>query len=222
MPTTLIVFAHPNPRSFNGAWSDASAEGCARLGHTVLRSDLYALGFNSPEGADHYAQAATGFDPLKAQETASRTGALPKDVQAEIDKILRADRIVFHFPMWWFSPPAILQGWCERVLAHGALHTVDERFDTGRCRGKTALFCVTTGAAECECAFDGKEGDVGMLLWPLAYTLRYLGFDVLAPKTAHGVHGYHEGQADRNLREQLGQVLTNQVALMRDARTPVF
>ncbi|TYC64406.1 NAD(P)H-dependent oxidoreductase [Marinobacter sp. BW6] len=42
-----------------------------------------------------------------------------------------------------------------------------------------------------------------MLLWPLAYTFRYLGFDVLRPLIVHGVHGYHKGAAKDDLENRL-------------------
>ena len=43
----------------------------------------------------------------------------------------------------------------------------------------------------------GKEGDVHLLLWPLAYTLRYCGMAVHEPVLIHGVHGYFEGAGRR-------------------------
>lgn len=211
MTTTLIVLAHPDRRSFNGAWADATADACTALGHKVLWSDLYAMGFDPAERAAHYDwPAEVSFDPLKAQEQASAAGTLPADVQAEIAKIRQADRIIFHFPLWWFAPPAMLKGWCERALAHSALHSVDQRFDQGQMRGKKVLFCVTTGSKAAESAHNGKEGDVTMLLWPLAYTLRYLGFDVVQRRCAHGVHGYHRGDRETALRTRLTQVLADQ------------
>jgi NAD(P)H dehydrogenase (quinone) len=215
--TTLIVLAHPEPRSFNGAWARATEASCRDLGHTVLWSDLCAMRFDPVERSDHYRAFpdTARFDPLKAQEAAAKADRLPPEVTTEIDKIRAADRVVFHFPLWWFAPPAILKGWFERVLAHGALHTVDERFDTGRCRGKTALFCVTQGADEHESAWNGKEGDIRLLLWPAAYTLRYLGFDVLDPVTALGVHGYHTGAKRSALHARLRTVLDAQTDLMR-------
>lgn len=218
MTTTLIVLAHPEPRSFNGAWAAATEAGCRELGHDVLRSDLATLGFDPAEGPGHYRDhpAAARFDPLKAQAAAAEAGTLPAEVQAEIDKIRAADRLVLHFPMWWFAPPALLKGWLDRAFAHGALHSVDERFDAGRCRGKKALFCVTHGSDEHESAWNGKEGDIRMLLWPTAYTLRYLGFDVLEPVTAAGVHGYHEGTAQAELEARLAALLADQARLMRD------
>lgn len=203
MPTTLIILAHPEQRSFNGAWAQESAKQSEALGHQVLWSDLYAMGFNPSESAAHYSNENGVFDPLKAQENASAAHQLPRDVQIEIDKIKQADHLIFHFPIWWFSPPAILKGWCDRALTHGSLHTVDQRFDSGLCKGKKALFCVTTGAPASESAYNGKEGNIEMLLWPLAYTLRYLGMTILRPKVIASVHGYFKDDAEIDLKNRL-------------------
>ena len=206
--TTLIVLAHPERRSFNGAWADATRKAAKGLGHEVLWSDLSA--FDPVERAGHYDDPSVPFDVLKTQEAASAAGALPGDVEAEITKLERADRVFFHFPLWWFAPPAVLKGWFERVLAHGRTHDTDNRFDRGRFRGKAALFCVTTGASAVESGPDGKEGDTRLHLWPAAYTLRYLGFDVLEPVLVHGVHGYHKGERQEALQDRLKSVLAGQ------------
>ncbi|CTQ52276.1 General stress protein 14 [Roseibium album] len=209
MTTTLIVLAHPSPTSFNHSWAQATEHACRSLNQTVLWSDLNSLDFDPVEKASHYSKTdlVEPYDVLKTQESASNSGALPRDIIDELVKLQQADRVVFHFPIWWFAPPAILKGWCERVLANGELHDTDNRFDTGKCSGKSALLCVTTGSKATESTFNGKEGDIQMLLWPFAYTLRYLGFSVLKPKIIHGVHGYHKGQAksalDKRLREEL-------------------
>lgn len=216
MTTTLIVLAHPERISFNGAWAEATERASLALGHEVIWSDLCAMGFDAVEGKRHFpaTQNSASFDPLKEQERASARDQLPADVAGEIDKVRRADRLVFHFPLWWFSPPAILKGWLDRVLVHGALHSVDERFDQGQCRGKKALFCVTLGATDAESGHNGKEGDARMLLWPLAYTMRYLGMTVLEPVFARGVHGYFEGEEKAALQRKLGKVLDEQAKLI--------
>ncbi len=41
----LLVFAHPEPRSFNGALNDAARDTLSSLGHTVETSDLYVMRF---------------------------------------------------------------------------------------------------------------------------------------------------------------------------------
>ena len=214
MTTTLVLCAHPEPRSFCGQWADATAQAAERLGHTVLRSDL--CDFDAVERAEHYDEPGTPFDVLKAQERSSVTDRLPRDVSAEIEKLEAADRIILHFPLWWFAPPAVLKGWFERVLLHGRTHDVTHRFDTGRFRGRKALFCVSTGADAVESGPDGKEGDTRLHLWPAAYTMRYLGFDVLEPVLVHGVHGYHQSARKADLEMRLRSVLSDQTGLIRD------
>lgn len=216
MPKTLIVLAHPEQKSFNGTWAGESARLSQLAEHEILWSDLCAMGFDPVERARHYSDPPSPFDPLKAQEQAAETDTTPDDVAAEIDKIRQADRLIFHFPIWWFGPPAILKGWCERALTHGGLHTSDERFDAGRCLGKKALFCVTTGSRTSESRYDGKEGDIQMLLWPLAYSLRYLGMTVLKPKLIHGVHGYFEGDAATALETRLRTSLSDHARTIAD------
>lgn len=205
MTTTLVVTAAPGPTSFNRAWAQASIDAARALGHEVLTSDLYAMGFDPAERGAHYGIDGP-FDPLKAQAEAPT----PPDAAAEAEKVRAANNILFHFPIWWFSPPAILKGWTERVLLHGHLHDVPNRFDAGRLRGKVALFCVTGGAQETEVGPGGKEGRIELLLWPLAYTLRYCGMDIAAPVTTHGVHGYHRGDRKTALEARLAKLLAAQ------------
>ncbi|AKS47075.1 NAD(P)H dehydrogenase (quinone) [Octadecabacter temperatus] len=196
MTHTLIITAHPSRGSFTNSWAKKTEQACLQAGGTVSRSDLVQMNFDPVERFEHYPDH-TGSDVLKCQEEASERGTLPTEIEAEIAKFRAADRIILHFPIWWFGPPAIIKGWCERVLANGAMHTASERFDAGRYRDKTVLFCTSTGSGESESSPDGKEGDVRMLLWPLAYTFRYLGCNVAQPQVIHGVHGYwkdHEKQ----------------------------
>jgi len=207
MTTTLIVTAHPYRGSFTGSWAQETENACNSMGVSVLRSDLVQDGFDPVERFEHYRDTA-GHDVLKCQEQASQNGELPVDVAAEIAKFQAADRIILHFPIWWFGPPAIVKGWCDRVLANGAMHTSRERFDTGRHRDKTVLFCVSTGSQESESGPDGKEGDVRMLLWPLAYTFRYLGCQVAMPQVVHGVHGYWKDDKKNEMKDRLAAHLS--------------
>ena len=48
----LIVYAHEEPKSFNGAMRDTAVRVLQELGHTVEVSDLYAMQFN-PVGGKH-------------------------------------------------------------------------------------------------------------------------------------------------------------------------
>lgn len=213
MPSTHIVLCHPERSSFTARWADATARACTALGRSVTLTDLYAIGFDPAERGSHYTDPAE-TDVLKRQEAASKAGALPPDVTAEIANLRAADLLILHFPLWWFAPPAMLKGWCDRVLANGAMHDAHRRFDAGPARGKRVLFCVTTGSSATESAPDGKEGDIALLLWPLAYTFRYLGYDIYRPEVLHGVHGYHRDSRKTALEARLTAALDSRQALI--------
>lgn len=38
-----------------------------------------------------------------------------------MEYVLASDLLPFTFPVFWFSPPAILKGWVERVFLSGPL-----------------------------------------------------------------------------------------------------
>ena len=183
MPRALVVLSHPESGSFTAAWAQASVAALEAQGYDVLLSDLYRM----------------GFDPARPEAPAT-----------EVERLLAADLLVLHFPLWWFAPPAVVKGWCDRVLEHGVVHSSRARFDAGRMRGRKVLFCVSTGATEVESGPSGKEGNVRMLLWPLALTFRYCGYDVFEPVLVHGVHAHHPRPEQERLEQRLRGVLARQ------------
>ena len=50
----LIVYAHQEPKSFNGALRDTAVETLTRHGHTVVVSDLYGKGFDPVASKKHF------------------------------------------------------------------------------------------------------------------------------------------------------------------------
>lgn len=193
----LIILAHPESSSFNAHWANVTARELEAQRIRVLWSDLYKDDFDPVERGGHFKYRATlqKFDAQREQRHAYETGNLPSDVAAEIDKISQADVVVFHFPLWWFGAPAILKGWMDRVFVYGGMYTSSQRYDQGVCRGKKALFCVTTGASAKACSHKGYEGETQLILWPTMFPLRYLGFTVLQPFIINGVHSNRQGEA---------------------------
>jgi NAD(P)H dehydrogenase (quinone) len=187
----LIVLAHPEPRSFNGQMKDVAVETLTAQGHEVEVSDLYALGFDPLEGPRHYPerQEPERFSAQTEQRHAWETGTISADVRGQIEMLERADLVLFQFPMWWFSMPAMLKGWLDRVLVYGGLYTSKMRYDRGYFTGRRALLSVTTGGPEPTFAHNGRNGDIDLLLWPLNFSLHYMGYTVLPPYVAFGVEG---------------------------------
>jgi len=184
----LIVYAHPEPRSFNGAMRDAAVETLTAAGHAVVVSDLYAMGFRAVVGADDFLGERVDPQTLRipAEQTrALETGTLAPDILSEQDKLRRAELVILQFPLWWFGMPAILKGWADRVFARGFAYVAGRKYDTGLLRGKTAMVAVTTGTSADTYAPDGIDGDILGILWPIHNGLfRYAGFDVLEPFVA--------------------------------------
>lgn len=213
--TALIVLAHPEPSSFNSHWAGITARSLEAQRSTVIWSNLYEMQFDPVERAAQFKHRADAhrFDVQREQQYAYESGSLPADVAAEISKILKADLVVFHFPLWWFGMPAILKGWMDRVFVYEGMYKGTRRYDQGLCQGKRAMFCVTTGSSARACSYKGYEGDTQLILWPAMYPLRYLGFTVIQPFIIYGVHDRHEGAQEayrRYLNERLqsyGQLL---------------
>lgn len=184
-----IVLAHPEPRSFNAHLALVAQASLESRGWSVSLSDLYAMGFDPCERAEHYdaRREPTRFDVQAEQRHASDRGSIPRIVAGEIGRLDRADLLILQYPMWWHLPPAMLKGWLDRVLIYGEVYTSRKRFDAGRFVGKRSMISVTVGTSPETYAFDGRSGDIDLLLWPVHFTLAYVGYEVLSPFVAYGV-----------------------------------
>jgi NAD(P)H dehydrogenase (quinone) len=184
----LVVIAHPEPHSFVCALADTAIATLREQGHHVEVSDLYRMGWQAPITEVDFAEArADGhyLDVSREQEHAYAVGVSPHDILAEQHKITAADLVIFHFPMWWFSMPAILKGWFDRVFSRGFAYSTGQKYETGHFKGKLAKLCLTTGTASTLYEPNGIDGDIMHILWPIhSGTLAYTGFTVLPPTVA--------------------------------------
>lgn len=71
----LIVYAHPEPRSLNGALKDFAVARLEAAGHAVQVSDLYAMGWKAvlDAGDSLEREASERFDPSATSCALSRT-----------------------------------------------------------------------------------------------------------------------------------------------------
>jgi NAD(P)H dehydrogenase (quinone) len=149
------------------------------------------MGFDPCERSEHYANrlSSARFDVQAEQRHASTTAALAPAVVDELAMLDLADLLVLQYPMWWHLPPAILKGWYDRVFAYGEVYTSRKRFENGRFAGKRAMLSVTVGTSRETYMHNGRSGDIDLMLWPVNFTLAYVGYEVLAPFIAYGVEG---------------------------------
>ncbi|XP_061548033.1 NAD(P)H dehydrogenase [quinone] 1-like [Phycodurus eques] len=184
----LIVYAHQSPASFNAAAKDIAVDVLTATGCTVTVSDLYAMKFKATATAEDIITAgevkqAEHFHYAKETKVAWEEGKLSADITEEQRKLSEADLIIFQFPMYWFSLPAILKGWIDRVLVPGYAHSKEKRYSRGIFKDKRAVLSFTTGSQESMFSANGINGDMNVTLWPIQNgILHYCGFQVLAPQ----------------------------------------
>jgi NAD(P)H dehydrogenase (quinone) len=188
----LLVYAHPEPKSLNGSLKDFAVERLEEAGHAVQVSDLYAMKWKASLDANDSLdrQASERFYPSRESKHAFENGLQSEDITREQDKLMWADAVILQFPLWWFSMPAILKGWVERVYAYGFAYGVGEhsdarwgeRYGEGKFTGKRAMLIVTTGGWESHYSPRGINGPMDDVLFPIQHgILYYPGFDVLPP-----------------------------------------
>ena len=126
----LIILCHPDPHSFNATIAQTYCDAVrARYRGATIR-DLYSL----------------GFDPvLKASEQPSSGTFSPSDdVAAELAARVEADVIVFVYPIWFGTPPAMLKGYVERVMGAGFGHRLVREEGVGSTVANKHLVSITT------------------------------------------------------------------------------
>ena len=207
----LIVYAHPEPTSFNGAMKAVAVETLSAAGHTVIVSDLYAEGFAAIAGPGDFTERANEerFELGVEQANAANNDCFARDVQGEIDRLFAADLLILQFPMWWYSTPAILKGWIDRVFAFGVTYDFGRTWDGGVMQGKRAMLSLTTSAPPPTFLPDGRNGDIEQILWPLhGGVLALCGYDVLQPFIAHSV-GWSNAEAREKILQDYSERLGN-------------
>lgn len=168
----LIVYAHPEERSFNAAMRRSAEATLEGLGHELVVSDLYRDHFRAwPDPAEFRDRANPDhFELMREQARANTTGLLSEDIAREQGRVSWADAILFQFPLWWWSFPAILKGWVDRVLSHGFAY--GERDLAPR----AAMLCLT---AETKVERFEGDGAAKLLDHMQRGTLSYCGLRVL-------------------------------------------
>ena len=129
----LIVTAHPDLRSHTHTIVSQVAQGIAAGGHSYEVADL----------------AAEQFDPRFNQadfEQFKSDAPSPADVVAEQQRLDRADALVLVYPIYWWSFPAQLKGWIDRVFTQGWAYEDDGQHVVKKL-GKLQVHLLALGAA---------------------------------------------------------------------------
>ena len=184
----LIVYAHPNPSSFNHAILEQMSFGLQEEGHEVQVKDLYA----------------ENFDPvLRASELEQlQAGTTPESILAEQKALCWAEGLVFIYPLWWFGRPAILKGWFDKVLTNGFAFQYGDKGLTGMLKHRRALILITAGGTK---KFFKKNHAEHLIHRPMSDgTLAFCGIDDVHHRIYYDISGISEQARQKILSEVAG------------------
>ncbi|KAJ3444095.1 nad p h oxidoreductase-related [Anaeramoeba flamelloides] len=177
----FIVYAHPEPKSFNSALKNTAVEVFEELGYEVKVSDLYEMNFKAIADRNDFTEISNNEKLVYQME--QKKGKLTQDILAEHEKIEWADLIIFQFPLWWFTVPAIMKGYFDRVFTVPFAYYFPRLYDKGVFTGKKCLISVTTGGLDGVYLTRGLMGNASQILYPLIHGLIYFcGFQALSPE----------------------------------------
>ncbi|WP_419695599.1 NAD(P)H-dependent oxidoreductase [Mesorhizobium muleiense] len=129
----LVVVGHPDPspdRLCRGL-AQAYAEGAKQAGHVVRQIDLATLDF-----------------PMLRTMQEFEHGAIPDSLKDTAGAIVWAEHIVFVFPLWLGTMPALLKAFLEQVMRPGTAFAYPDKgrgFTKTLLRGRSARLVVTMG-----------------------------------------------------------------------------
>ena len=101
MKNFLLIYAHPNPESFNSAVKNKVIATLEKENISYKVIDLYYENYNP----------VLNLSELK--------GNLSEETKRHQQLISESTNIVFIFPVWWFRAPAILEGFIDKTFVPG-------------------------------------------------------------------------------------------------------
>ncbi|WP_298738628.1 NAD(P)H-dependent oxidoreductase [uncultured Chitinophaga sp.] len=185
----LIVYAHPEPQSMNGAMFRAAVNTLETAGHAVQTTDLYGMQFNPVSDRYNFTTVHNRefFKQQLEEIYATEHRGFAPHIETELRKVEWCDLMIWQFPLWWFGIPAILKGWADRVFAMGRTYGNGHFYENGVFKGKKALLSLTTGGEPEAYIKGGFNGDLAGMLRPVHRgILQFTGFTVLAPQVVYG------------------------------------
>lgn len=150
------------------------------------RSVLVLFAHPAPERSEnnrHLAAVAARTDGVTLVDLYAEYPDYDIDIDREQQRLREHDAVVFLFPLYWYSTPALLKEWQDLVLEHGFAYG-----EGGTALAGKSLLCALTagGPAEAYRASGANHFTIEELLRPLEQTARLCGMRFLAPCVLYG------------------------------------
>ncbi len=127
------------------------------------------------------------------------------NVDAEQQRLLEHDIIIFQFPIYWYSTPAILKEWQDLVFEYGFAFGQDGNKLAGK-----KFFCAVTAAGD-ELRYSdsgGNEHGLRDFLLPIEQSIKLCQMDLLPPFVLYGSLAAQQGNEIAEHAMLYGQMLT--------------
>jgi putative NADPH-quinone reductase len=120
------------------------------------------------------------------------------DIDREQRRLREHDIVVFMFPLYWYSTPAILMEWQDLVLEYGFAYG----HDGTALHGKYLLCAITAGGLEDAYRMSGyNHYSIRELLRPLEQTATLCGMRYLPPYALFGSRtALEDGRVDEHIQ----------------------
>ena len=123
-------------------------------------------------------KASSGVDGVTVVDLYGEYPNYRIDIDLEQRRLREHDVLVFMFPLYWYSTPALLKEWQDLVLEYGFAYGQDGT----ALHGKSLLCALTAGGPEkAYCAAGYNHFTLRQLLAPLEQTATLTGMQYLAP-----------------------------------------
>ncbi len=135
------------------------------------------------------------------------------DVDREQSRLVEHDVIIFQFPVFWYSTPALLKQWQDLVLEFGFAYGPQ----ANKLAGKFAMSCITTGGSRSDYSEDGgNRRQIEHFLYPLEQTATLCGMEYLPPFVLHSANHIDGVSAQHHI-----EAYPRLIASLRDDRFDV-
>ena len=141
-------------------------------------------------------RAMEGLEGITLVDLYGEYPTMEIDIDREQGRLREHDVVVFMFPLYWYSTPAILKEWQDLVLEYGFAYG-----EQGTALAGKVFFCaMTAGAREQSYSAEGlNHYTLNELLQPLEQTARLCGMHYLPPFPLFGARtALEEGRAERH------------------------
>ncbi len=193
-----IVFAQPGTDSFCHEILSRVKTALTKANVEVTVRDLYQMNFNPV---------------LSGEEQHSNENNQPvTEIEEEQQLVVEADLLVMIYPVWWWSQPAILKGWIDRVFTNNFAFHYKANGPVGLFRDKQAIVFVTTRESASEMRKSGMDQVVEKQI--VDGVLRFAGY--------RPVQFRHYAEVPYVSDQEREQMLKDAEASIADICSPVY